>query len=210
MGTGLAAGAIAGIGGNILGATFGPLGSAFLGGVSAYKATKMGMAGADMLWDKVASLFGSEEKAKDFGMAHASAAAQGKPAFEFGGKQFKTELRPDQAKAAAQELKKVGESRLDELGADGSALGAVAAAKSQQAALSTKPSAVNPDGGDATDSNPTSKPAVTTAAPITPPKPGEAPLTPDEQDALDKIKANAGLKSQYDRLLKQAQGPAGV
>lgn len=97
------------------------------------------------------------------------------------------------------------EQMVSELGADGSALGSVAAARSQQAALSTKPSPVSPDGkdepsGTQAGSNLAKPPAVSTAAPSA----QNQPLTPDEQDALDKIKANAGLKSQYDRLLKQA------
>lgn len=98
------------------------------------------------------------------------------------------------------------EQMVSELGAEGSALGSVAAAKSAQAALSTKPSPVNPDGKEdpATASTGIQPPKPT--IPTTTSKPGQTELTPDEQDALDKIKANAGLKSQYDRLLKQAGG----
>lgn len=94
------------------------------------------------------------------------------------------------------------EQMVSELGADGSALGSVAAAKSQQAALSARPGQVNPN--DKAPVAPSAgAPVAKTTSPTT--QPGEE-LTPDEQDALDKIKANAGLKSQYDRLLKQAQG----
>lgn len=95
------------------------------------------------------------------------------------------------------------EQMVSELGADGSALGAVAAAKSAQAALSTKPSPVSPDGKPETTTTPAAQSSVTPA------KPGN-PLTPDEQEALDKIKANAGLKSQYDRLVQQAAKAPGV
>ena len=49
-------------------------------------------------------------------------------------------------------------------------------------------------------------PAATTApAPAGSTTPGQQqPMTPEEQAALDKIKSNAGLKAQYDKLIQQA------
>jgi hypothetical protein len=48
----------------------------------------------------------------------------------------------------------------------------------------------------------TAKPAASTA-----PQPNvpDVPITPDEKAALDRIRANAGLKTQFDNLLKQVQ-----
>jgi hypothetical protein len=409
---GLALGGLAASGTVPLMGIFGPILGMGIGAVGSYKAAQWGMQGADAIWDKVSGLFGGEKQAESFAMAHARAAVSRQPEFEFGGKVYKTSLKPEEAKPAVQAVKAVAESRramsgdqldeislgdymtkakksralsqmsaafandpaererhakkaltrssgidragtrvmaqqqaraskeraaaeqslrdkyagvdidaeierlkpamqsayqdyqygarntwrqgkekyeqllsqvkeltrakellskgvteaanpadkvtmdvplmirlfeyaredaqtdmdlhdvserlielsgegrvltmqdydaivgqtteqmVSELGADGSALGSVAAAKSQQAALSTKPDPVNPN-GKAPAAPSAGAPAAKTTSPTT--QPGEE-LIPDEQDALDKIKANAGLKSQYDRLLKQAQG----
>jgi len=91
------------------------------------------------------------------------------------------------------------EQQVNEFGADGSAIGAAAQAK--QMAIATKPpgSAQTSQGANTA---PTSSP-TTTATPTA--KPGQQDVDPNEQDALDKIKANAGLKTQYDQLLQKAK-----
>jgi len=79
---------------------------------------------------------------------------------------------------------------------------------SGSASTSSGPAPAVSAGGTAptTPSSTAPAPAATTApAPAGSTAPGQQqPMTPEEQAALDKIKSNAGLKAQYDRLIQQA------
>jgi hypothetical protein len=68
--------------------------------------------------------------------------------------------------------------------------------------VSSGPAPVSAGGtAPTTPSSTAPAPAATTA----PTPPGQQPpMTPEELAALNKIKANAGLKAQYDRLMQQA------
>jgi len=119
---GLATGGLAAIGTPVLMSMFGPLLGLGLGVAGAYNASKMAMSGVDELWDMVAKKLGGEDNAEAFGMAHARAAAQRQPEFEFGGKTYKTELKPQQAQQAAQAVKSMGESRQQGVAEDDEAI----------------------------------------------------------------------------------------
>lgn len=110
LGAGLGMGALSGIGGNILGAVFGPLGSAALGGYSAYQGAKLGMSAADAIWDKAVEFFKGPESTQDFAFAHLRAAAKGDKEFVFGGKKFPVTLPASQVKSAQQVMAQVKES----------------------------------------------------------------------------------------------------
>ena len=88
------------------------------------------------------------------------------------------------------------EQQVNEFGATGSAIGAAATQKAATAAINQPASAAAPAGGSSPAVKPTAgSPAAT----------GTQATDPAEQDALSKIKANAGLKTQYDQLLQKAK-----
>jgi hypothetical protein len=96
-----------------------------------------------------------------------------------------------------------GEESIMELGADGSALGAVAQQKSLAAATTTANN--TPASGSSTTSTSTSPTTSSTPKPTPQQQAIAGDVTPDEEDALARIKSNAGLKSQYDKLIAQAK-----
>ena len=118
---GAAVGAVSGIGGALIGTMFGGvLGSVAGGVVSGIGGAKAGVAAADAIWDKVASMFGGDEKAAQYGIAHAQAAQAGKQSFEFNGKSYPVTLKPQEAKPAVDALNAVKEGivpaeKLDEI-----------------------------------------------------------------------------------------------
>jgi len=96
---------------------------------------------------------------------------------------------------------------LVELGAPGSAIGDLATQKSQAVAMAPgKPISTTANTSPA--STTTSSAATTATASAAKPSMGstttQKPLDQAEQQAIDRIKNNAGLKSQYDQLLKKA------
>jgi hypothetical protein len=97
----------------------------------------------------------------------------------------------------------VDEESIMELGADGSALGAVAQQKSLAAATTTANN--TPASGSSTTSTSTSPTTSSTPKPTPQQQAIAGDVTPDEEDALARIKSNAGLKSQYDKLIAQAK-----
>ena len=119
--SGATVGALTGIGGALIGSMFGGVlgsvaGAAF-GGVTGANA---GVNAADAIWDKVASMFGSDEKAAQYGIAHAQAAQAGEQKFQFNGKTYPVTLKPQEAKPAVDALNAVKEGivpaeKLDEL-----------------------------------------------------------------------------------------------
>ena len=119
--SGATVGAVTGIGGALIGSMFGGVlgsvaGAAF-GGVTGANA---GVNAADAIWDKVASMFGSDEKAAQYGIAHAQAAQAGWQNFQFNGKTYPVTLKPQEAKPAVDALNAVKEGivpaeKLDEL-----------------------------------------------------------------------------------------------
>lgn len=96
-----------------------------------------------------------------------------------------------------------GEESIMELGAEGSALGAVAQQKSLAAATTTANN--TPASGSSTTSTSTSPTTSSTPKPTPQQQAIAGDVTPDEEDALARIKSNAGLKSQYDKLIAQAK-----
>lgn len=99
------------------------------------------------------------------------------------------------------------EQQVNEFGATGSAVGSLATQKATTSAINQP----------ATTGTPSSAPAASAAAPAGGASPAVKPVAaspattgtqaadPAEQDALSKIKANAGLKTQYDQLLQKAK-----
>lgn len=111
--SGAAVGAVTGIGGALIGSMFGGvLGSVAGGAFGGVTGANAGADAADAIWDKVASMFGSDKKATQYGIAHAQAAQAGEQKFQFNGKTYPVTLKPQEAKPAVDALnavKKVAE-----------------------------------------------------------------------------------------------------
>ena len=107
---GLALGGLAAAGTPALMGIFGPILGIGIGATGAYNAAKMGMNGADEIWDWAAKKLGGDNSAAEYAKAHMRAAAKGEDSFEFNGSTFKTNLQPNQVSQAAKVVKQVSES----------------------------------------------------------------------------------------------------
>jgi len=112
--SGAALGTVAGAGGVIMGSMLGGVFAPIVGGIAAWNATKMGMAGADEIWDWAASKLGGGHNEQDFAMSHVRAAASGKDTFEYRGKEYPVTLPKTDVNKAVQAIKSVAESKLEE------------------------------------------------------------------------------------------------
>lgn len=91
---------------------FGPILGMGIGAYSAYNAAKLGMDGADAIWDWAAEKLGGGHNQQDFAMAHIKAAAAGQDEFEYRHKTYPVTLKKNQVQPAIQAVKQVAESRL--------------------------------------------------------------------------------------------------
>ena len=117
--------------------------------------------------------------------------------FDKGHKRFKGIVKATN-KQFANDAKQV-----NEFGATGTAVGTAATQKAATAAINQPATTGTPAASAAAPAGGAS-PAVKPAA-AKPAATGTQAADPAEQDALSRIKANAGLKSQYDQLLQKAK-----
>ena len=105
------------------------------------------------------------------------------------------------------------ENKIFELGAIGSAIGSATLGKTATSTSpTTQPTQANARPTSSTTST-TSSPTTTqpaTSPTTTAAKPAPANLKPDEQDALNKIMSNAGLKTQFQQLVQKAKTVPGA
>lgn len=108
---GLALGSVTGVGGALIGQMFAPfLGGAAGGVVGAVGGYKVGADATDALWDKITDKFGSGNRAKKAGIAHAKAAVNGEESFEYNGKEYPVTLKRSNVRQAVSQLKAVDEA----------------------------------------------------------------------------------------------------
>jgi hypothetical protein len=110
LAAGAAMGALSGVGGHILGAVFGPIGSIAMAAAMAHQGATLGMKMADGIWDFFSDKLGGDDNAEEFAMAHLTASAKGLPTFDYRGKTYNVKVPQQQARAAAVEVRKVTES----------------------------------------------------------------------------------------------------
>lgn len=110
LAAGAAMGALSGVGGHILGAVFGPIGSIGMAAAMAHQGATLGMKMADKIWDFFSDKLGGDDNAEEFAMAHLTAAVKGLPTFDYRGKTYNVKVPQQQARTAAVEVRKVTES----------------------------------------------------------------------------------------------------
>jgi len=113
---GLALGGIAAAGTPALMGLFGPILGMGIGAVGSFNAAKLGMEGADAIWDWAAKKLGGGHNEKDFAFAHIKAASAGQDEFEYNNKTYPVTLKKNQIQPAIQAVKSVTESALNSQG----------------------------------------------------------------------------------------------